>query len=130
MIECPPAASEEVEKVAVPPLSAPVPNVVAPSLKVTVPAGPEEGVTVAVKETDWPTTLGLVPEATLVVVAVVPVAGMFRFQTPRPWVPANSRRLDSCNTKDKTATSGRPVTRVFQVVPPSLLFMTPTSVPM
>ena len=56
MIECAAADSVEVTKVAVPLLNAPVPNVVAPSLKVTVPVGtPEPGAaaaTVAVKVTD------------------------------------------------------------------------------
>ena len=56
VIECAATDNEVVVKVAVPPLSVPVPNVVAPSLKVTVPVGvPEAGAgtaTVAVKVTD------------------------------------------------------------------------------
>src|SRR5437016_2649901 len=51
-----------VVKVAMPPLSVPVPRIVEPSLNVTVPAGvpkPGDGaVTVAVKVTDWPSTDG------------------------------------------------------------------------
>jgi len=58
--------------VATPPLKVPVPRVVAPSLKVTVPVGvPEPGdaaATVAVKVTDWPNVLGFTLEVTAVVV--------------------------------------------------------------
>jgi hypothetical protein len=65
-----PRAKVEVEKVACPePLSVPVPIVVAPSLKVTVPvAVPLEPVTVAVKVTDWPVRAGFAdePSATIV----------------------------------------------------------------
>lgn len=46
--------------VALPLLSVPVPNVVEPFLKVTVPVGvPPLEVTVAVKVTDWPEVDGL-----------------------------------------------------------------------
>jgi hypothetical protein len=55
-----------VVKVAEPELNVPVPRVVAPSLKVTVPEGvPLPGavaVTVAVNVTDWPETEGLADE--------------------------------------------------------------------
>lgn len=56
--------SVNVENVATPaPFRVPVPRVVAPSLKVTVPVGvPDPGdtaATVAVKVTDWPKTDGL-----------------------------------------------------------------------
>src|SRR5438552_3868540 len=64
--------SEAVAKLAWPPLSVPLPKVVAPSLKVTVPVGvPVAGataVTVAVKNTVWPETDGLSEETTVVVV--------------------------------------------------------------
>ena len=67
--------SAEVVKVAWPPLSAPVPSVVVPSLKVTVPVGvPAPGataVTVAVKVTAWPNTEGLAKEASAVVVSAL-----------------------------------------------------------
>ena len=53
MIECEPTASEDVENVAVPLDNVPVPSVVDPSLKVTVPVA-DEGDTVAVKVTDAP----------------------------------------------------------------------------
>ena len=53
MIECAPIVSDEVEKVALPADSAPVPRIVAPSLKVTVPVA-AEGETVAVNVTDVP----------------------------------------------------------------------------
>ena len=70
-----PTARLEVEKVAMPPLSVPVPRVAVPSWKVTVPVGvPAPGVftpTVAVNVTLWPKTEGLVAEETLVVVASV-----------------------------------------------------------
>jgi hypothetical protein len=54
-----------------PPLSVPVPRIVVPSVKVTVPLGVPEplGVTVAVNVTDWPKT-ELVGEATTLVVVV------------------------------------------------------------
>ena len=53
----------------------PVPSVLLPSLKVTVPVGvPEPGVlavTVAVKVTDWPDLEGLSEETTIVVVSAL-----------------------------------------------------------
>jgi hypothetical protein len=53
VIEWPPNASEVVAKAADPELNVPVPNTVAPSLKVTVPpAGPPAAATVAVKVTE------------------------------------------------------------------------------
>jgi len=54
-------------KVAVPPESAPVPSVVVPSLKVTVPVA-LLGETAAVNVTGWPNTEGLADEETVVVV--------------------------------------------------------------
>ena len=73
---CEPAPSEEVVKVAcLEALSVPVPSVVAPSLKVTVPVGvpdPLVGVTVAVKVTACPTVLGFGDEDSAVVVAAWP----------------------------------------------------------
>lgn len=122
----------EVFNVALPDESVPVPRVVAPSLKVTVPVGvpvPPVLVTVAVNVTDWLNTEGFAFEATVVVVAVSATAGIESSQTPRPCVPANSRRFDSCNPSASTATFGSPVTKVDHVVPPSLVFITPTSVP-
>ena len=57
-----PAASDDVARVATPdPLRVPVPSVVVPSLKVTVPVGapvPPLDVTVAVNVTDWPNAAG------------------------------------------------------------------------
>ena len=73
MIECAPAVRVEIESVAVPPLSVPVPRVVEPSRKLTVPVGvPLPGATastVAVKVTDSPKTEGFAYEVTLLVVA-------------------------------------------------------------
>ena len=70
-MECAATDNVEVAKVAVPLLSGPVPKVVAPSLKVTVPVGvPEPGadaVTVAVKVTDCPNTDGFCELMTAVV---------------------------------------------------------------
>ena len=68
---CAPTERTEVLNVATPdPLRVPVPSVVAPSLKETVPEGiPAPGATantVAVKVTDSPVTLGLMAETTLV----------------------------------------------------------------
>ena len=73
MIECEPTASVLVTNVAWPELSrVPVPRVLEPSLKVTVPvAVPAPGlfaVTVAVKVTACPDTEGLAEELTNVVV--------------------------------------------------------------
>ena len=64
-----PTVSELVAKVATPePLRVPLPMVVAPSLKVTVPLGvPLPPVTVAVKVTDCPKTDGLAELVTTVV---------------------------------------------------------------
>ena len=57
-----PAVSDEVAKVATPEvLRVPVPSVVVPSLKVTMPVGvpvPPLAVTVAVNVTDWPKAAG------------------------------------------------------------------------
>ena len=65
------AANADVEKVAWPPAIVPVPSVVAPSLKLTVPVGVpvpgETGLMVAVKTTAWPNTVGLVEEVRVVV---------------------------------------------------------------
>jgi len=69
-----PTASAEVMKVVTPPLSVPVPMGLPPSKKVTVPVGVPvlaTGDTVAVNVTDWPKTLGLTEEVTLVVVGWV-----------------------------------------------------------
>ncbi len=68
-----PTARLEVAKVATPlALSVPVPSVVAPSLKVTVPVGvPPAPVTVAVKVTDWPKVEGLADEPSAVVVSAL-----------------------------------------------------------
>src|SRR6266516_4415702 len=72
VIEGDPTANVEVVNVAVPPDRVPVPSVVAPSRKVTVPLGlpapGATGATVAVKVTLCPKTDGLADEATVVVV--------------------------------------------------------------
>ena len=58
-----------VVNVATPPDNVPVPRVVAPSRNVTVPVGvPPDPVTVAVKVTDCPETVGLTLDYTTVVV--------------------------------------------------------------
>ena len=56
-------------KVARPPLSVPVPSVVAPSLNVTVPVA-DDGKTVAVKATDCPKVEGFGVAVTVVVVRI------------------------------------------------------------
>ena len=70
---CEPMASVEVVKVAVPPVSVPLPSAVVPSMKFTLPvAVPAPGPlaeTVAVKVTDCPNAEGLSEETTFVVVA-------------------------------------------------------------
>src|SRR5579863_3608931 len=83
-------ASAEVEKVATPPLSVPLPMELPPSRNVTVPVGvPVPGATaetVAVKVTDWPKTEGFTDDVTVVdvlaltivrfAVAVLPIPAM------------------------------------------------------
>ena len=72
VIECAAADSEVVLKVATPPAIVLVASGVAPSLKVTVPAGVpapgEVALMVAVKVTDWPNTVGFVEESSAVLV--------------------------------------------------------------
>jgi hypothetical protein len=64
-MECVPTDSDEVLNVALPLLSVPVPSVVEPFLKVTVPVGvPPLEVTLAVKVTDWPDFDGFREEVT------------------------------------------------------------------
>jgi hypothetical protein len=65
-MECDPSASVEVLKVALPPLTAPVPSIVLPSLNVTVPVA-VDGVIVAVKVTDEPNAEGFADDASAVV---------------------------------------------------------------
>jgi len=69
-MEWEPAAKPEVEKVAIPPLNAPLPKVIAPSKKVTVPLA-VAGETVAVKVTDCPGVDGLRLDARPIVVLVL-----------------------------------------------------------
>jgi len=64
VIECDPAASVEMLNVAFPLLMVPVPSVVLPSLKVTVPVA-AEGETVAVKVTEEPNVDGFADEASV-----------------------------------------------------------------
>lgn len=75
MIEWLATAKPDVVRVATPPpLSVPVPSVVAPSLNVTVPVGvdvPDPGVTVAVNVTLWPKTAGFFEETSAVVVEIM-----------------------------------------------------------
>lgn len=72
MIECRPAVSAGIVKVAWPLMRFAVPRFVSPSRKVTAPVGePEPGavaLTVAVASTDWPKALGF-GEAVTVTVA-------------------------------------------------------------
>jgi hypothetical protein len=68
---CEPTLSEDVVKVATPPLSVAAPIGLPPSRKVTVPVGvppPIIGDTVAVKVTVWPKTLGFCDDDNVVVV--------------------------------------------------------------
>jgi len=75
VIESLPTGRLEVVKLAVPPLSVPLPSTVLPFLNVTVPVGvPLAALTVAVKVTDWPEVIVAAEAASVVVVAVVPVA--------------------------------------------------------
>jgi hypothetical protein len=75
VIEWDPTDSVLVMKVVEPDARVPVPRVVVPSRKVTVPVGvpvPEVGATVAVNVTDCPKTDGFADDVTVVVVPVVP----------------------------------------------------------
>src|SRR5712691_5334280 len=76
-MECVPAVKLEVENVATPELSVPVPSVVAPSLNVTEPVGvPELPDTVAVKIIELPTLDGFSDEVSAVLEDCVPVAAV------------------------------------------------------
>ena len=76
MIDCVPAGSAVVVKVATPlPFNCAVPRAVVPSRKVMVPVGavfPDCGATVAVKVTLWPDVICVTEGESDVVVAVVP----------------------------------------------------------
>ncbi len=75
MTECEPTERFVVAKVACPELSVFVPSDAAPSLKITVPVGvPAPGataLTVAVKVTDWPKTVGFGDEASVVTLSAL-----------------------------------------------------------
>ena len=69
VMECVPATRLEVEKVATPlPFSAELPRDVEPSMKVTLPVAPENGLTVAVNITCCPNADGLNDDVNAVVV--------------------------------------------------------------
>ncbi len=72
-MECAPTAREAVVSVAMPEESSvPVPRLVAPSRKATVPVGVPAGeLTVAVKVIGWPKTLGFTEEIDVTVVAAL-----------------------------------------------------------
>ena len=66
---CRPTLNAEVFKLAAPDETAPVPSVVAPSLKITVPVGePAIAATLTVKVTDWPNVLEVGTAVSVVVV--------------------------------------------------------------
>ena len=69
MIECVPTVLKEVDKVALPELSVPVPSEVVPSRNVTVPVA-AEGATVAVKVMLVPVVVAVEEDASVVVVVV------------------------------------------------------------
>lgn len=73
VMECAPAASVDVVRVALPALSAPLPMEVAPSRNETVPEGVpgELLLTVAVSVTDWPVVEGFADDVTTVLVVAV-----------------------------------------------------------
>jgi len=73
-MKCVPTARAEVVREAVPPLRATVPSELTPSKNCTVPVGPEDGLTVAVKVTDWPKTEGSSDEVNAVAVPTTPTA--------------------------------------------------------
>ena len=67
-MECDPAVRVAVVSVALPPLNATDPREMAPSKNCTVPVGPEDGLTVAVKVTCCPNTEGFSDDVNAVVV--------------------------------------------------------------
>ena len=73
-MKCVPTARAEVVREAVPPLRATVPSELTPSKNCTVPVGPEDGLTMAVKVTDWPKTEGSSDEVNAVAVPITPTA--------------------------------------------------------
>jgi hypothetical protein len=75
VIECVPTGRVEVVYLAIPPLSAPVFNVVVPSLNITVPDGVPavEDFTVAVNVTDWPKIEGFSEDVNDVEVSNLPI---------------------------------------------------------
>jgi hypothetical protein len=70
-MKCVPTASVAVDSDAVPPLRATVPSNTAPSRNCTVPVGPDNGLTVAVKVTSCPKTEGSRDDVNAVAVAVI-----------------------------------------------------------
>src|ERR1700693_3237249 len=47
----------------------------------------------------------------------------------RPWVAARKVREARCRTSESTTTSGKPLPSVLQAAPPSVVTITPASVP-
>src|SRR6516164_7164382 len=95
MIEWEQIARAEVVNVAAQLLSVPVPSVIVPSLKVTVPVGvPLETVTVAVKVTAWPLSDGFREGATevklgsLVVFSNIETLLLFPLATAKSTLPS------------------------------------------
>ena len=126
-------------KLAAPAVSALVPRVVAPSLKVTVPIGVSDpgavAATVAVKVTDWPNAEGLAEEATAVVVfavftVCVSAEEVLALKLPLPpyaavmeWDPAVSAEVVSVATPELLIAIALP-----SVVDPSLKVTEPVGV--
>jgi hypothetical protein len=73
VMEWEPTASVDADNTATPlALRAEVPSVDAPSMNVTVPLAPDNGLTVAVNATTWPNAEGLSDDVNAVVVFTVP----------------------------------------------------------
>src|SRR5439155_16932670 len=87
----PPTVRAEVAKVALPAASSvPVPRVVVPSLKLTVPVAPA-GVRVAVKDTGWANVDGLVLEAIATVVGILSTFWLSGPEADGAWVGSPSK---------------------------------------
>ena len=92
-----PVVSALVVSVAWPAVSGPVPRLVAPSVKVTVPLEmPEPGVTVAVKVTAWPAVDGFALDASAVPVGATVTVWMSGALVTGAKPPKNGTRLGAC----------------------------------
>lgn len=137
VIECEPTVSEVVVNVAVPePFSVPVPSVVVPSLKVTVPVGVPETrpFTTAVNVTDPPENAGFVLDVSAVVVfccttCVNTAEVLARLLASPPYTAVMECEPTAKAAVENVATPEPLRAPVPRVVPPSLNVAVPVGVP-